>query len=204
MFTSRAEYRLGLREDNARDRLFGYAREYGLVSDKAYGAFQELKRSTSEEIRRLKRTTIPVARLDGLADHFVKKEHVTLADLLKVPGASYSDVVPFLREKFGDMSLANDEIIERAAIAIKYEGYIKKQAREVEKFRRLEDERIPDGFVFDGLTGLRNEAREKFIRFKPASLGQAGRIEGVTTGDLAALSVHIKKFRDHKRLSSTG
>lgn len=204
MFTSRAEYRLGLREDNARDRLFGYAREFGLVCDEDYRAFLALKRDTNAEIGRLKKTTIPVARLDGLADHFVKKEHVTLADLLKVPGASYSDVVPFLREKFGEMPIASEEIIERAAIAIKYEGYIKKQAREVAKFRKLEDERIPEGFSFDGLTGLRNEAREKFIRFKPSSLGQAGRIEGVTTGDLAALSVHVKKFREQKRLSSAG
>jgi len=202
MFTSRAEYRLELREDNARDRLFGYARKYGLIPEDDYEAFRELKKNTDAEIKRLKKTTVAVARLDGLADYFVRKEHVRLADLLKIPGVSYEDVFPFLREKFGDSTMTSEAVTERAAVAIKYEGYIRKQAREVAKFRRLEDERIPADFEFEGLGGLRNEAREKFCRFRPSSLGQAGRIEGVTTGDLAALSVHVMKFREQKRHSS--
>ncbi|MEW5925761.1 MAG: hypothetical protein AB1746_17410, partial [Candidatus Zixiibacteriota bacterium] len=87
------------------------------------------------------------------------------------------------------------EVIERASIHIKYEGYIRKQEREVERFQRMENEIIPEDLPFEKLTGLRNEAREKFAKYRPASLGQAGRIEGVTTGDLAALSIHLKKYR---------
>ncbi len=87
------------------------------------------------------------------------------------------------------------ELIERISVKIKYEGYIKKQEREVSKFRRLESERIPSDMLFRNLSGLRNEAREKFAKFRPVSLGQAGRIEGITSGDIAALSIHIRKHK---------
>lgn len=200
MFTSRAEYRLRLREDNARDRLIKYAKEYNLVPADDYHRFRELQRDTEKEIARLKKTIVPVAKLDGLSKLFAKRERISLADLLKVPGVTYNDI-----EKFNGDSLPRgknaDEIMARAAINIKYEGYIKKQDREVEKFHRLESERIPDGFQFNNLSGLRNEAREKFTRFKPTSLGQAGRIEGVTKGDIAALSIHLKKYALERRNS---
>ncbi|PKK83978.1 MAG: tRNA uridine-5-carboxymethylaminomethyl(34) synthesis enzyme MnmG [candidate division Zixibacteria bacterium HGW-Zixibacteria-1] len=194
MFTSRAEYRLRLREDNARDRLFDYAGKLGLIPGEDYDRFEQIQKATKEEIRRLKKIVVPVSKLDGLAQHFIKKEHISLADLLKVPNVSYAEIA--------HMDIADNsavalfpEIIERASIYIKYEGYIKKQEREVERFQRMESEIIPDDLPFESLTGLRNEAREKFARFRPTSLGQAGRIEGVTTGDLAALSIHLKKHR---------
>jgi len=200
MFTSRAEYRLRLREDNARDRLFGYARELGLIPDEDYARFEKLKQATSDEIKRLKKIIVPVDKLDGLAEHFVRRTHISLADLLRVPTVSYSDIA-HLNGHDDDNGGLDDEIIERASIYIKYEGYIRKQEREVERFQKMETETIPEEMPFEHLTGLRNEAREKFARFRPTSLGQAGRIEGVTTGDLAALSIHVKKF---KSLDSNG
>ncbi len=193
MFTSRAEYRLGLREDNARDRLFSHANKYGLISDDDFGQFEKIRISTDKEISRLRKTSVPVSRLDGLAKHFVKRENVSLAELLKVPGVTPRDIIPYL-----DSSLESHgsglEVLERAAIYIRYEGYIKKQEREIEKFRKMEGECIPEEISFESISGLRNEAREKFVRFRPNSLGQASRIEGVTTGDLAVLSIYIKRF----------
>jgi len=191
MFTSRAEYRLRLREDNARDRLFGYARELGLIPEEDYDRFEALRKATHDEIRRLKKIVVPVSKLDGLSKYFVRKDHISLADLLKVPTVTYADIAHL---GGGNGDGPDDEIIERASINIKYAGYIRKQEREVERFHKMESEIIPDDMPFETLTGLRNEAREKFARFRPTSLGQAGRIEGVTTGDLAALSIHVKKF----------
>ncbi|MFH2035882.1 MAG: tRNA uridine-5-carboxymethylaminomethyl(34) synthesis enzyme MnmG, partial [Candidatus Zixiibacteriota bacterium] len=112
--------------------------------------------------------------------------------LLKVPGIEFGNILPFLDESLKDIS---GELIERIAVSIKYEGYIKKQTREVEKFKRMESESIPKDFDYHNLTGFRNEAKEKFIKFRPMSLGQAGRIEGITIGDLSALSIHLKKYQ---------
>jgi len=199
MFTSRAEYRLNMREDNARDRLFGYARKYGLISNKDYYEFGDLQKATEDEIRRLREHSVKVSALDGLSDYFIKKERVTMSDLLKVPGISYDDIRPYLNDCKEDSEIISDIVTERASVFIKYEGYIKKQAREVEKFHKDERQAIPSDFPFESLTGLRNEALEKFGRFRPTSLGQAGRIEGVTTGDIAALSIHLKKYNDKQR-----
>lgn len=194
MFTSRAEYRLRLREDNARDRLFDYAGKLGLISSEDNDRFERIQQATLDEIKRLRKIIVPVSELDGLAAYFVKRDHISLADLLKVPNVSYSDIA-HLDGSGNGMTVQSPEVIERASIHIKYEGYIKKQEREVERFQRMESEIIPDDFPFEKLTGFRNEAREKFAKFRPTSLGQAGRIEGVTTGDLAALSIHLKKYR---------
>ncbi len=200
MFTSRAEYRLALREDNARDRLFKYAERYGLIDNNDIESFALMQRETEAEVSRLRDVFIPVAKLDGLAERFVKRDAISLAELLKVPRVGYDQIEQFIPK--GDGFSHNPEIRERAAVQIRYEGYIAKQEREVAKFRRQEEEIIPGNMEFASLTGLRNEAREKFTRFRPTSLGQAGRIEGVTRGDLAALAVHIKKFRTREFLSA--
>lgn len=197
MFTSRAEYRLRLREDNARDRLFHYAKQYGLIPEDDYEHFVALQNETKSEITRLKKTVVPVAKLDGLSKHFIKKERISLANLLKVPGVAYRDIAPFLNRSNWLHQMA-DEIMERVSIIIKYEGYVKKQEREVKKFYRMENELIPSDLLLMKLSGLRNEAREKLNKFRPASLGQASRIEGVTAGDIAALSIHIKKYQMQK------
>jgi len=95
-----------------------------------------------------------------------------------------------------DGLLSNDqEILQRAAIAVRYEGYIEKQQREIDSFKKLEHEAIPTNFSYDHVPGLKTEAREKFIRFRPVSLGQAGRLEGVTPGDMAVLAVSLKRHK---------
>lgn len=193
MFTSRAEYRLCLREDNARDRLFDYAKRYNLISKEKYTQFTVLQKETDLEKAKLKNIVISVAKLGKLADIFEKRENVSLADLLTVPGVEYDDIEPFIGDNGGYLS-DMEAIKERVSIFIKYKGYIKKQEREVSKFRNMESQFIPEDMPYNELNGLRNEAQEKFARFKPISLGQASRIEGVTTGDIAALSVHLRKY----------
>ena len=193
MFTSRAEYRLCLREDNARDRLIDYADKYQLIPKDYYSKFKLLQQETDLEIAKLRKKVVAVSKLGKLADIFEKRENVSLADLLTVPGVEYDDIKPFRANTESYIS-AYEEIKERVSIFIKYKGYIKKQEREVSRFRNMENQLIPENMPYNELGGLRNEAQEKFARFKPVSLGQASRIEGVTTGDVAALSVHVKKY----------
>ena len=194
MFTSRAEYRLALREDNARDRLFGYAAEYGLVDSGEHRRFVQLQEATEREISQLRKTTVKVSDLGGLSDRFKRRQTVTLADLLKLPGVGIPEVFPLLARFDGEFS-DNMELLERAAIRIRYKGYIDKQQREIDKFGHLERESIPDDLDWSKMTGLKTEAREKLARFRPHSLGQAGRIEGVTPGDIAVLSVHLRRHK---------
>jgi tRNA uridine 5-carboxymethylaminomethyl modification enzyme len=191
MFTSRAEYRLALREDNARDRLFKYAEKYKLIPSGHNKDFENIREKTEYCISLMKKRSVPTSRLDGLSRFFAKREAVSIADLIKIPGISYRDIFKYLE----DYDIIEDSIFERAAIRIKYEGYIKKQEREIAKFRKMENEKIPDDFRYENLGGLRNEAKEKFSRYRPESLGQASRIEGITIGDLAALSIHVKKHK---------
>ncbi|MCM2271635.1 MAG: tRNA uridine-5-carboxymethylaminomethyl(34) synthesis enzyme MnmG [candidate division Zixibacteria bacterium] len=194
MFTSRSEYRLALREDNARDRLFGYARKYGLIPDADFHAFKATQQATTETIKRFSKARVRVSELGGLADRFTKFESVTIETLLKQPNVGIPEILPHLKS-VESVTSSSPEILERAAITIKYQGYIDKQAREIAQFKKLEHERIPEEFSYQVVTGLRNEAREKFARYRPGSIGQAGRIEGITPGDVAVLSVHLKRFK---------
>ncbi|MEW5795894.1 MAG: tRNA uridine-5-carboxymethylaminomethyl(34) synthesis enzyme MnmG [Candidatus Zixiibacteriota bacterium] len=194
MFTSRAEYRLALREDNARDRLYGYARKYGLVDKAELDAFGRVQTETEGEIARFEKTRVPVADLGELCTRFEKRDRVSIAELLRQPGLSLVDVLPILARFNGGMN-SSTEVLERAAINIKYRGYVDKQQREIDHFRRLERETIPGNLAYESMAGLRREAREKLVRFRPVSLGQAGRIEGITMGDLAVLSVHLKRHK---------
>jgi tRNA uridine 5-carboxymethylaminomethyl modification enzyme len=196
MFTSRAEYRLALREDNARDRLFGYAREYGLIGGDEFDSFAELEQKTASEVQKLESTRIKVDQLGGLAERFVRREIISLAEIIKMPGVSMTDIAPVING-FDGMFSSEPEVVTRAAIRIRYKGYIDKQDREIQKFKRREREVIPDDFEYSAVSGLKIEAREKLIRFRPGSLGQAGRIEGVTPGDLAVLSVNLKRHREN-------
>ncbi|MDH4155848.1 MAG: tRNA uridine-5-carboxymethylaminomethyl(34) synthesis enzyme MnmG [candidate division Zixibacteria bacterium] len=194
LFTSRAEYRLALREDNARDRLFGYAKKYGLIPEGDFAEFEKLKKETEGVINRLRRTRIKVADLGDLGIRFKKTERISLENLLKQPNITINEALPFLKQ--ADPALPDrHEVLERAAIFIRYSGYIGKQKREIEKFRRMEEERIPFDFDYETVSGLKVEAREKFLHFRPASLGQAGRIEGVSPGDIAVLSVYLMRHK---------
>ena len=194
MFTSRAEYRLALREDNARDRLFAHASHLGLIPKEDFDSFRDLQARTDAEIDLLSRTYVRVSELGALTDRFKNTAMVSLANLFRMPRVGLAEVMPIVARLDGSFS-EDPEVLERAAVAIRYEGYVQKQEREIEKFRRLERELIPDWFSYNSVTGLRTEAHQKFLRFKPGSLGQAGRIEGVTPADIAILSVHLKKQR---------
>lgn len=190
MFTSRAEHRLALREDNARDRMAVYAERYNLVSKETLAEFSKLQSQTKDEILRLEKHRLNVAELGEISARIGRKNNVSLADLLRMPHISYADIAQYDRE-----GAANPEALGRAEIIIRYAGYIEKQNREIERFRRMEGEVIPSRFEYQALKGLKTEAREKLSHFRPVSLGQAGRIEGVTSGDVAVLAVALRRFR---------
>ncbi len=192
LFTSRAEYRLALREDNARDRLWQYARRYGLQPETRLELFDQLRERTERAVNVLEKTFVEVSSLDGLSARFKRRTHVSLADLLRQPGISVADCQPVIGQ-FTPEIAADVEALGRAAIQIQYSGYIEKQQREIDKFRKAESRLIPESFDFSGVRGLKTEAREKLMRYRPRSLGQAGRIEGVTPGDVAVLSVWVKR-----------
>ena len=199
MFTSRAEYRLALREDNVRDRLFEHARRLGLIDERHYREFHRLQEQTRTEVELLENTRIRTSELGGLGLDFSSRRTITLASVLRRPGVGLQDVMPLLARYDGRFS-ESTEVLERAAVSIRYKGYIEKQQREIEKFRRLENEVVPEDFPYESVHGLKTEAREKFQRFRPDSLGQAGRIEGITPGDMAVLSVCLKR---HKGLNKS-
>jgi tRNA uridine 5-carboxymethylaminomethyl modification enzyme len=194
MFTSRSEYRLALREDNARDRLFSYSKKFSLVPETDIDHFEKIVNDTDREIKLFSKTRIPVSELGEHGARLQKYDFVTLENFLKQPGVSIKEVLPILARFEGKFS-ENIEILERAAIQIRYKGYIEKQDREIQRHQKLESVVIPDIIDYKAITGLRNEAREKFSRFQPVSLGQAGRIEGITPGDIAVLSIHLKKIK---------
>ena len=178
MFTSRAEYRLLLRSDNADLRLTGLGRSIGLVDDLRWSRF-EGRRGRIERLDAVLRST----RVRG----------ETLGEVLRRPPTTWDELValhPALLELSGDPSA-----VEQATIAAKYGGYIDRQAQQVERFRRLEDKPLPVDLDYLGIIQLRAEAREKFARVRPRSLGQAGRISGINPADLATLLVHLKRPR---------
>jgi tRNA uridine 5-carboxymethylaminomethyl modification enzyme len=194
LFTSRAEYRLALREDNARDRLYEYAIKYNLIPEGDYDSFIKLSRDTEAETGKFRKKRLKTKDLGVVGERYKRKDSISLEDYIKQPDVSLKDAVSMISSFDGEFS-KDLEILERAAINIRYTGYIEKQQREIEKFRKMEAEKIPDNIDFSLLEGLKNEAKEKFSHFRPSSLGQAGRIEGVTPGDLAVLSVYLKRIK---------
>ncbi len=195
MFTSRAEYRLALREDNARDRMTGYAEQYGLLPSEKTAAFRELQQKTAAARELFSHLRVKTADLGEAGERFEKADRVTLENLLKQPHIDITQAIVLL-SKFDSTYADEPEVLERAAIQVRYHGYLEKQQREIDKYRSMERLTIPIAFDYSGLNGLKAEAIEKFSRFRPQSLGQAGRIEGVTPGDIAVLSVHLKRYQE--------
>jgi tRNA uridine 5-carboxymethylaminomethyl modification enzyme len=194
MFTSRAEYRLSLREDNADLRLTEQGRGLGLVDDERYRAF-EAKR---EGIARLqaglasswvKPDSDAANALEGLLSTPLQRE-ASLAELLRRPELGIRQLAP-LTELIADES--NGQVLEQVEIQAKYAGYIDRQQSEIERTRRYDHWRLPDAFDYSNVVGLSNEVREKLIRQQPETLGQAARIQGITPAAISLLLVHLKK-----------
>lgn len=186
LMTSRAEYRLLLRQDNADLRLVELGREAGLIDDKRYRLFQEKEKLIAEEMKRLEKVRISPEELAVLNE--TSKDHVSLAQLLRRPGLSY--------EKLGGLDPNRPQlpppVVEQVELSIKYEGYIKKQEAQVEKFRRQEGKRIPEELDYSQVPGLSFEGKDRLRRLKPKTMGEALN-RGVTPADLAILGIYLER-----------
>ena len=194
MMTSRTEYRLLHRQDNADQRLTPIGRRIGLVSEDAARRVEEKYAAVMRERERLEHTGTPAtpelaALLERLGEQSPKSGSAKLADLLRRPRVSYAELAPFDPQR----PALDGAVTEEVEIAMKYEGYIARQLRQVEEFRRLEARTLPDDVDYARLSGLRLEAREKLERIRPMNLGQASRISGVSPADVAALMIWLEK-----------
>ena len=188
MMTSRAEYRLLLRQDNADARLCRIGREMGLVDDARYDRFMYKMDAIRRFKERLEQTPAKAhmsRALTGTDPSGPQK----LADILKRPGVKAADVLPYI----GVEELPDEEILDSLETEVKYEGYIDKQVRQVEQFRSLENRRLPQGFDYHSISGLRIEARMKLQAAQPENIGQAARISGVSPADISVLLVYFEK-----------
>ncbi len=194
MMTSRAEYRLLLRQDNADLRLSEIGHRVGLVSDEMYEKVCNKKKLIEEEIDRLNKINIGAnpKMQEFLEAHNSTplKTGTTLAELIKRPELDYDMLAEFDNER---KELTND-VIEQVNINIKYDGYIRRQMKQVEQYKKLENKKISEEIDYDDVKSLRNEARQKLKLCKPISIGQASRISGVTPADISVLLVYIEQF----------
>ena len=195
MLTSRCEYRLILRHDNADERLSGLGHDMGLLSDEKWNIVQRRRREMKSEAERVRSEKIPpCARVNmilGKAGSSQLLEGVSAADLLRRPEVSWNVLAEIID------SHIDAELGERISTELKYEGYIERQQRQIEKFRRMEKLKFPDGFDFTSVTGLSAEGRQKLVNSAPRTLGQASRISGVPPTDIQLLWVAIEQ--GHRR-----
>ncbi|MFQ7575669.1 MAG: tRNA uridine-5-carboxymethylaminomethyl(34) synthesis enzyme MnmG [Lachnospira sp.] len=195
MMTSRAEYRLILRQDNADLRLTKYGYQVGLIDEERMNQVNEKERLIKEEIERVKTVNIGTGKevQDILEQNGSTqlKTGVTLAELIKRPELSYQILAPVDKHR----PELREDIKEQVNINLKYEGYIERQLRQVEHFKKLENKLIPDSIDYLEIKGLRKEAMQKLDKFKPRSIGQASRISGVSPADISVLLVYIEQFR---------
>ena len=191
MMTSRSEYRLLLRQDNADERLTKYGYELGLVSRGRYEAVQAKYAAVSAEMERLENTHIAPTgalreKLSALGES-APASGVSLAALIRRPRVSYAGLAPF-DENRPDLPAS---VVEQVEIRLKYAGYIRRQLKQVEEFARMESRLLPADIDYSAVPGLRTEARQKLSAVRPESFGRAGRISGVSPADMAALMVYL-------------
>lgn len=198
MMTSRSEYRLLLRQDNADERLMPIGRELGLIDDNAWQSFCDRVALKEKEIERLRTTTLPPS--DEINEMLVSRGTAPLNtgckldDLLRRPQLDYECLAPFDKER----PALPESVAEKVEIEIKYDGYIRRQQSQVDEMLRLEKQRIPENIDYDEVYGLRLEAKEKLNRVRPTNIGQASRISGVSPADVSVLIIHLEKKRQEK------
>jgi tRNA uridine 5-carboxymethylaminomethyl modification enzyme len=200
MFTSRAEYRLILREDNADMRLTEKGRALGLVGDQRWARFEAKREAMELELQRLKNTwvhpnTPEAQQLDAKLKTGLNREY-NLADLIKRPELNYLDVAWLKGEPIED-----EQAAEQVEIQLKYSGYIERQKTEIEQMRRQENTRLPEDFDYDQVSGLSNELKLKLKQQRPETLAQASRIQGMTPAAISLLLVYLKKRQLNKSLN---
>ena len=195
MMTSRAEYRLLLRQDNADRRLTKIGYEIGLIEEKRYKRFLLKERWIADEIDRLNHTHIGVNEkvqdLLSTYDSTLLNSGTTLAELIRRPELSYEILKPIDKGRPIMPKDLLDEVIEQVNISIKYEGYIRRQEKQVEQFKKLEKKKIPANINYDEVKSLRIEAVQKLKEYRPVSIGQASRISGVSPADISVLLVYL-------------
>ena len=207
MMTSRAEYRLLLRQDNADLRLTEIGHEIGLIDEERYAHFTEKRKLIEDEVARLSSTMVGgAAHVQAFLeehDSTPLKTAVSLAELIRRPELSYEAIAPLDTERPALMSNDVDsddtswiknhlsEVIEQINITIKYEGYIDRQMQQVEHFKKLEKRRIPEDIDYEAVSNLRKEARQKLSQIRPVSIGQASRISGVSPADISVLMIYL-------------
>ncbi len=192
MMTSRAEYRLVLRQDNADLRLTEIGHDIGLISDERYSAFLVKKAAIASEVDRLKNTFVggsaPVQALLASYDSAPLNNRISLADLINRQELDYDKIAPI----DPDRPTLPLDVVEEAVILVKYEGYISRQEKQIEQFKKLENKKLRQDFDYTQIKGLRKEAAQKLNLVRPASVGQASRISGVSPADISVLLVFFK------------
>lgn len=205
MFTSRAEYRLLLREDNADARLTPLGRTLGLIDEQCWRAFNERQENLAKLRSYLQNTRITAEKTDIL-DELLAAAHTTNAR----PGTTLEEILRrpevntalLIEAGLLEQPLATDELTrEQVEVEIKYEGYIKRQQLEAQKLQRLENQTLPADFSYEQIPGLSNEVREKLSRLRPATLGQAGRISGITPASVAILQIYLQRYGKNGKVS---
>ncbi len=197
MMTSRSEYRLVLRQDNADQRLSPIGHKLGLISDERYKALLDKIEATEKEIKRVQTTNLaPSEKLNDYLEQMGTAPLTTgckVADLIRRPQLNYKDIAPFDK---GRPELS-DAVCEQVELQIKYEGYISKQLAQIDVMRKLEEKKLPQNTNYSEVRGLRLEAAEKLNKLQPINLGQASRISGVSPADVSLLAVWLQKEKEN-------